>query len=154
MRIALAASALCLLAFTGPPVAAADQILVAKTCGMTITSRVVAGGRRCTQLLLRRDVAGGRMDIAFDFPDGFKLDISGPALSLSPQATVVTPDRITWANAGQTTPQVDANTPGAAVIKGRCVIKAHRDSTEIGTINCRLGSPLGRIDVEVVTPRP
>lgn len=141
------------LAQTAPAVAA-DEVLTARKCTVAIRNRISGGKRTCEQLTLRRDVPNGRLEILITFPDGFRLDVAGPFLEMDPLTTLVTPDRVVWANPGQTNPEVAANTPERPVVKGRCLIKDFHRTDMIGAVVCELGSPMGRIDIEFETPRP
>lgn len=156
MRLIFAAAiAAGLLAIAAPaPATAADQVVAAKKCGVRISNRLGGGNRHCTEVRIRRDVPNARAALVFDFGDGFHLELDGRSLILTPYAFNISPDRVVWANPGQTGEQVEANTADKPVVTGQCVIKNHRRTEVIAIIDCDVSAPVGRIVVAFVAPRP
>lgn len=158
MRIVTAAAIAAGLLSTAvaAPTLAADEVINPKTCVVIIASREASGKRRCAAMTVRKDVPNARTDFIFRFDDGFQLELAGPMLSLSSDAYLTTPDRITWANPGQTTPRVEVHTAAAPTLRGRCVVRFHRGGQQLfGSLICSVSSQqLGRIDVELFTEKP
>lgn len=149
MHRSLAGLALALtVAGAAAPSQAADLVAAPGRCRATINDRVVSTGRHCSQLVLREDTANGRLTLVFDFQDGFHLELAGPALSIGNGGYRLTPDQMTYANPGQTNPQTLTASPAAPLFRGRCSIVRDPSGAVLLSMDCRVGTPIGRIDAE------
>jgi hypothetical protein len=128
--------------------ASADLTIKAMKCSVGMRGGGAEGSRPCTSITLSEDIANGRLTIRFAFEDGFRLEIAGPSLAVGGRDRSVTPDSITWANPGQTNPQVDANTPASRAVRGRCVVSKFKGTEQIGSVGCELAAAsIGRLGV-------